>query len=124
MPFKSKAQARKLFATNPKVAKEFAAATPSIKALPERVKPHKARKLFQKPDSPSGPPPQNHLAEMSHHSRMKEHHERAAYHRNEAAHHERMFQMHRQMHEVQSVPQNPPGPAHPPGVTAEPSAKG
>lgn len=36
MPFASKAQARKLFATNPKVAREFADATPSIKALPER----------------------------------------------------------------------------------------
>ena len=38
MPFKSKAQARKLFATNPKVAKEFASKTRSIKALPEKVK--------------------------------------------------------------------------------------
>ncbi len=38
MPFKSKAQARKLFATNPKVAKEFAAATPNMKKLPEKVK--------------------------------------------------------------------------------------
>ena len=37
MPFKSKAQARKLFATNPTVAKEFASKTPSIKALPEKV---------------------------------------------------------------------------------------
>lgn len=38
MPFKSKAQARKLFATNPTVAKEFAAKTPDIKKLPEKVK--------------------------------------------------------------------------------------
>jgi hypothetical protein len=38
MPFKSKAQARKLFATNPKVAEEFAKHTPGgIKNLPERV---------------------------------------------------------------------------------------
>jgi hypothetical protein len=37
MPFESKAQSRYLFATNPKVAKEFAAKTPSIKALPEKV---------------------------------------------------------------------------------------
>lgn len=38
MPFKSKAQARKLFATNKKVAKEFAAETPDMKTLPEKVK--------------------------------------------------------------------------------------
>lgn len=43
MPFKSKAQARKLFATNPAVAKEFAAATPSITALPERMRPKKKK---------------------------------------------------------------------------------
>ena len=38
MPFRSKAQARKLFATNPKVAREFASKTKSIKSLPEKVK--------------------------------------------------------------------------------------
>jgi hypothetical protein len=38
MPFKSKAQARYLFATNPEVAKEFAAHTKSIKSLPDHVK--------------------------------------------------------------------------------------
>ena len=106
-----------------KLFSALAKAGTTPEAPPPKVS-RKSRKLFQKPDSPSGPPPPNHLAEMSHHSRMKEHHERAAYHRNEAAHHERMFQMHRQMHEATSVPQNPPGPAHPPGVTAEPSAKG
>lgn len=37
MPFKSKAQARYLFAKHPKVAAEFAAKTPSIKALPQHV---------------------------------------------------------------------------------------
>lgn len=40
MPFKSKAQARYLFAKEPAVAKEFLAKTPGqhpIKALPERV---------------------------------------------------------------------------------------
>jgi hypothetical protein len=37
MPFVSKAQARKFFATKPGMAKEWAAATPSIKALPERA---------------------------------------------------------------------------------------
>lgn len=35
MPFKSKAQARFMFAKHPQIAKEFAAKTPSIKALPE-----------------------------------------------------------------------------------------
>lgn len=41
MPFQSKAQARYLFAKHPKVAKEFAAKTPSIKALPQHVKSNK-----------------------------------------------------------------------------------
>lgn len=36
-PFKSKAQARFLYAKHPEVAKEFASKTPSIKALPARV---------------------------------------------------------------------------------------
>ncbi len=38
MPFKSKAQAKFMFAKKPKLAKEFASATKSIKALPEHVK--------------------------------------------------------------------------------------
>jgi len=37
VPFKSKAQARLLFAKNPKVAKEFASKTKSFKKLPEKV---------------------------------------------------------------------------------------
>lgn len=37
-PFQSQAQARFMFAKHPKLAKEFAAKTSSIKALPERVK--------------------------------------------------------------------------------------
>jgi hypothetical protein len=44
MPFKSKAQARALFAKDPKLAKEFAKETKSIKALPEKVKPKKKKK--------------------------------------------------------------------------------
>ena len=44
MPFKSKAQARYLFAKEPTVAKEFASKTPSIKALPQHVKKKKKRK--------------------------------------------------------------------------------
>jgi hypothetical protein len=38
MPFKSKAQARYMFATHKKIAEEFAKATPSIKKLPQHVK--------------------------------------------------------------------------------------
>ncbi len=38
MPFKSEAQRRYLFAKHPEVAKEFAAATPKGKKLPEHVK--------------------------------------------------------------------------------------
>ena len=38
MPFKSKKQARYMFAKHPKIAKEFASKTKSIKKLPERKK--------------------------------------------------------------------------------------
>lgn len=38
MPFQSQAQMRLLYAKNPKLAKEFAAKTPNIKALPEKVR--------------------------------------------------------------------------------------
>jgi hypothetical protein len=38
MPFKSKAQAKYMFANKPKIAKEFASKTPSIKALPNYKK--------------------------------------------------------------------------------------
>lgn len=37
MPFKSKAEARYLFATNPKVAEEMASKTSDMKHLPEHV---------------------------------------------------------------------------------------
>lgn len=37
-PFKSKAQRRKLYATNPKVAEQFEKETPKGAKLPERVK--------------------------------------------------------------------------------------
>lgn len=37
MPFKSEAQRRKLYATNPKVAKEFEKKTPKGKKLPKKV---------------------------------------------------------------------------------------
>lgn len=43
MPFKSKAQARLLWAKDPKVAQEFADATPSIKKLPQHVKKKKKK---------------------------------------------------------------------------------
>ena len=38
MPFKSKAQVKFMFAKKPAIAKEFAAKTKSIKALPNKVK--------------------------------------------------------------------------------------
>lgn len=41
MPFKSKAQRKYLYATNPKVAEEFSKHTPKGKKLPEHVKPKK-----------------------------------------------------------------------------------
>jgi len=37
MPFKSQAQRRFLFARHPKIAREFAEATPKGKKLPEKV---------------------------------------------------------------------------------------
>jgi len=37
-PFKSEAQRRKLWATNPELAREFEDATPSGRKLPERVR--------------------------------------------------------------------------------------
>lgn len=48
MPFKSKAQARYMFKKNPKVAKEFASKTKSIKKLPEKVKGKKNAKSRKK----------------------------------------------------------------------------
>ena len=44
MPFKSKAQARMMFAKDKKMAKRWAKETPSIKALPEKVKKKKKSK--------------------------------------------------------------------------------
>jgi hypothetical protein len=38
MPFRSKAQARWMFANKPKMAKRWAQHTPSIKALPRKAK--------------------------------------------------------------------------------------
>lgn len=37
MPFKSQAQAKYMFSQHPKIAKEFASHTKSIKALPKKV---------------------------------------------------------------------------------------
>ena len=44
MPFKSKAQAKYMFAKHPEIAKEFADKTPNIKKLPEHVKKKKKKK--------------------------------------------------------------------------------
>ena len=54
MPFQSKAQARYLFAKEPKVAREFASKTPSIKSLPEhkkkkKKKPASLSSIFDRP---------------------------------------------------------------------------
>lgn len=43
MPFKSKAQARMMFAKDKKMAKRWADETPDIKRLPERVKKKKKK---------------------------------------------------------------------------------
>ena len=43
MPFKSKAQARFMFAKMPKTAKKWAKETPSIRALPARKRRKKAK---------------------------------------------------------------------------------
>ena len=48
MPFKSKAQARYLFATHPKIAEEFAKKTSSIKKLPEKIRPKVSNKTKRK----------------------------------------------------------------------------
>ena len=45
MPFKSQAQARYMFKMHPKIAKEFAAKTISIKSLPQHVKNDKKRPI-------------------------------------------------------------------------------
>ena len=45
MSFKSKAQARYMFAKHPEIAKEFAAKTPSMKSLPEKKKEYSKRAL-------------------------------------------------------------------------------
>lgn len=45
MPFKSKAQAKYMFAKMPKLAKEFASKTPSIKKLPKKVTTKMAKKM-------------------------------------------------------------------------------
>ncbi len=44
VPFKSKKQAKFMFAKHPEIAKEFAAETPSIKSLPNKVKKKAAKK--------------------------------------------------------------------------------
>lgn len=44
-PFRSKAQARFMFAKKPTLAKEFAAKTPSIKALPKKLTATRAKRM-------------------------------------------------------------------------------
>ena len=47
MPFKSKAQARYMYAVDPKLAKEFADKTANMKSLPEHKK-EKGRPMMPK----------------------------------------------------------------------------
>lgn len=47
MSFKSKKQARYMFSQKPKIAKEFAAKTPSIKSLPEKVARNKKQSKYK-----------------------------------------------------------------------------
>ena len=50
MPFKSRSQARFMFAKEPKLAKEFAAETRSFARLPEAVKPRGTTDDHRGPD--------------------------------------------------------------------------
>ena len=43
MPFKSKAQARYMFATMPETARKWAKKTPSVKALPKKAPKKRSR---------------------------------------------------------------------------------
>lgn len=52
MPFVSQREARWMFANKPALAKEFAAKTASIKALPEKVGSERKRKRPAIPKSP------------------------------------------------------------------------
>lgn len=54
MPFKSKAQARFMFSQHPQIAKEFAAKTKSIKALPDYVKPDHSHPYSTNPSTTKG----------------------------------------------------------------------
>lgn len=45
MPFQSKAQAGYMFANHPDMAKEWAAATPDMKSLPEHKKKKKKKSM-------------------------------------------------------------------------------
>ncbi len=53
MPFKSKAQARFMFAKHPAIAKEFAAKTSSIKSLPDYVNPKHSHPYSMNPSANS-----------------------------------------------------------------------
>ena len=55
MPFKSQAQRRKLWATNPEVARKWESLTPNSGALPERVK-SRAKSRKRKGPGPSSTP--------------------------------------------------------------------
>jgi hypothetical protein len=85
MPFKSKAQARFMFAKHPKLAKEFAAATPSIKALPD----HKSTKESSMKHEAK------HEAKKEHHKEHKKEHHKKEHHKKE---HAGKHEAHKSMH--------------------------
>ena len=57
MPFASKAQARFMFSQKPQMAKEWAALTPSIKALPQHVKKAAGKRVGHRNDGEYQPNP-------------------------------------------------------------------
>jgi len=76
MPFKSKAQARFMFAKKPELAKEFAEKTKSIKSLPQHVR---EKKEMEKKS--------HHHTKAVHHMEKAAHlHEKAKHHMEQAKH--------------------------------------
>lgn len=85
MPFKSKAQARFMFAKHPKMAKEFASKTKSIASLPEHVN------------------KENTTMKASHHKKAAHHMKKAEHHHKKAAHHmKKMTHESKKMHHKKS----------------------
>jgi len=96
MPFKSKAQARFMFEKHPKLAKEFAEATPSIKDLPQHksktkdssMKNHHEKHEIKKEHHKEAAKHEDHKNMHHHHKEMHKHHMK------ELKHHEKMMKHH------------------------------